>query len=88
MPLLPTTPGQTIQLRLETQLNRVADPVSAITAVVRPILYGTLHALQHARVERLGGYERITVADLAREYRAGDGDCGICFEYAVPSRTC
>lgn len=74
---------QTIQLRLETQQSPVADPVSAITAVVRPILFGTLHALRYDRVERLGGYEAITLQDLAREYRAGDGDCGICFEYAV-----
>ena len=72
-----------MQLQLELQRHAVADPVSAITAVVRPILRGTLYALQHARVERFGGYENIRLDDLAREYRAGDGDCGICFEYAV-----
>jgi hypothetical protein len=31
-----------MQLRLELQLNPVADEVSALTAVVRPILEGTL----------------------------------------------
>jgi len=51
--------------------------------MVRPILRATLFALQRDRIERLGGYERITLADLAREYREGAGDCGICFEYAV-----
>ena len=33
-----------IQLRLEFQRNPVADEVSAITAVVRPILTGLLYA--------------------------------------------
>jgi hypothetical protein len=72
-----------MQLRLERQRSPVADEVSAITAVVRPILIGTLYALQQARVERFGDYPDIRITDLSREYRAGDGDCGICFEYAV-----
>jgi hypothetical protein len=72
-----------MQLRLERQSNPVADEVSAITAVARPILIGTLYALQRARVERFGDYADVRLTDLAREYRAGDGDCGICFEYAV-----
>lgn len=72
-----------IDLRLELQRSAVADEVSAVIAIVRPILNGTLFALKHERVDRFGGFEKITLADLAREYRAGDGDCGICFEYAV-----
>ena len=75
--------AEEMQLRLERQRSPVADEVSAITAVARPILIGTLYALQHARVERFGDYADIRITDLAREYRAGDGDCGICFEYAV-----
>lgn len=51
--------------------------------MVRPILRATLYALKRERIERLGGYAAITLADLAREYREGAGDCGICFEYAV-----
>jgi hypothetical protein len=31
----------------------------------------------------VGGRENISLALLSRLYRAGDGDCGICFEYAV-----
>src|SRR5262249_41171717 len=34
-------------------------------------------------VAELGGYEGIKLKLLPRAYRAGDGDCGICFEYAV-----
>jgi hypothetical protein len=72
-----------IQLRLEQQQNRVSDEVSAITAVVRPILSGVLYALKKDVVESIGGYERVQLKLLPRLYRPGDGDCGICFEYAV-----
>src|SRR5580704_10520603 len=51
--------------------------------MVRPILTATLHSLKRARTERLGGIEKVTLEDLAREYREGSGDSGICFEYAV-----
>ena len=72
-----------IQLRLELQQNKVADEVSAITAVVRPILSGVLYALKKKVVVAVGGYDRVTLELLSRLYRPGDGDCGICFEYAV-----
>jgi hypothetical protein len=51
--------------------------------MVLPVLKGLLFALSGERVGRLGGHKIITLADLAREYREGSGDCGICFEYAV-----
>lgn len=73
----------TMQLRLELQTNRVADEVSALTAVVRPILQGTLFALKRDVVAEMGGYDQIKLKMLPRLYRAGDRDCGICFEYAV-----
>jgi len=72
-----------MQIRQERQLNAVEDEVLALTAVVRPILTGLLRALKHDVVVQAGGLESITLALLARLYRAGDGDCGICFEYAV-----
>jgi hypothetical protein len=72
-----------MQIRQERQLNAVADEVLALTAVVRPILMGVLYALKDDVVQQAGGRENITLALLARLYRAGDGDCGICFEYAV-----
>lgn len=73
----------TIQLRLELQRNAVADEVSAITAVTRPILSGVLYALKREIVAEIGGYENISLKMLARLYKPGDGDCGLCFEYAV-----
>lgn len=72
-----------MKLQKEVQLADVSDVARARIALSLPVLKGVLFALQHARVHRLGGYERITLADLAREYREGSGDCGICFEYAV-----
>ena len=72
-----------MQLRFQFQQNPVAGEVSALTAVVRPILEGTLYALKRDIVQTFGGYDRVTLAILARIYRPGDGDCGLCFEYAV-----
>ncbi len=72
-----------MRIQQERQLNAVADEVLALTAVVRPILTGVLHALREDVVTQVGGRDKITLSLLARLYRAGDGDCGICFEYAV-----
>jgi hypothetical protein len=72
-----------MQLRLQFQESGVADEVAAITAVVRPILEGTLYGLKADVVEQVGGYDHCTLSMLSRLYRPGDGDCGLCFEYAV-----
>jgi hypothetical protein len=72
-----------MQLRLQFQQNTVADEVAAITAVVRPILEGTLYALKADVVAEVGGYAEVKLRMLPRLYRPGDGDCGLCFEYAV-----
>jgi hypothetical protein len=75
--------GLAMQIRQERQLHPVADEVLALTAVVRPILKGLLYALKDDVAQKAAGREKISLALLARLYRAGDGDCGICFEYAV-----
>ena len=72
-----------MQLRLQFQENRVADEVSAVTAVVRPILEGLLYGLKGEVVQAAGGHENVPLMMLPRLYRPGDRDCGICFEYAV-----
>jgi hypothetical protein len=66
-------------LRSQRQVNPVADEVAAVTAAVRPILQGTLFTLKREILDALGGYDNVTLAMLARVYRRGDGDCGICF---------
>ena len=83
MNAIPERTPEQLPLRLEYQLNQVQDEVSAITAVVRPILLSTLYALKQEAVADAGGYEQIKLRQLARVYRAGDGDCGLSFEYAV-----
>lgn len=72
-----------INVRVERQLNPVADDVSATIAVVRPILHALLHALKADVVAQAGGLQNVPLFMLPRLYRPGDGDCGICFEYAV-----
>ena len=72
-----------MQLRLQFQQNPVADEVSAITAVVRPILEDLLYGLKGDVVEEVGGYDNVRLRPLPRLYRPGDRDCGLCFEYAV-----
>jgi hypothetical protein len=72
-----------VKLAVEIQTGPVEDETRARIAMVRPILRATLFALSLERVERLGGYVKVTLHDLAREWREGDGDCGICFEYAI-----
>ena len=78
-----TKQGGSMQVQQEQQLNAVSDEVLALTAVVRPILSGVLYALRADIVAEAGGYEGVKLKMLPRLYRAGDGDCGICFEYAV-----
>src|SRR5205823_146206 len=72
-----------LKIAVERQNDIITDETRARVAMVRPIIRATLFALQAQRVNRLGGYAAITLADVAREYREGDGDCGVCFEYAV-----
>lgn len=72
-----------VDIRSEKQISPVADETSAITAVVRPILYGILYALKEEAAHDAGGRNALLLRQLARTRRPGDGDCGICFEYAV-----
>ena len=72
-----------MKIREQLQINPVADEESAITAVVRPILLGILFSLKGDVVAEVGGYEHVKLKMLPRLRRPGDGDTGICFEYAV-----
>jgi hypothetical protein len=72
-----------LKVQQERQLNPVSDEVLALVAVVRPILTGVLYALKHELVSQVGTYDNISLLLLSRLYKPGDGDCGICFEYAV-----
>lgn len=65
------------------QNRDVGSEVEALTSVVVPILKGLLLSLNRDLVNKVGGIEKISLSLLARLYKPGDGDCGICFEYAV-----
>ena len=72
-----------MKLRLQTQVNPISEEVSATIAVVRPILEGLLYGLSADVVAEVGGYRNVKIKMLPRLYRRGDGDIGLCFEYAV-----
>lgn len=72
-----------MDLREERQHNPVAEPVSALVAVTRPIIAGVLHSVGEEYLTVHGGRKELRLGDLGRVRKAGDGDCGIAFEYAV-----
>lgn len=67
-----------------TQIGEVDSMERALYAVIPPILQGLLYSLKRDTINSFNlTYDEITLAQLARLYREGDGDYGICFEYAV-----
>jgi hypothetical protein len=80
---MPASRREQLQLRIERQRNEVADDVTALFAVVAPILEGLLYGLKGDVVAEVGGRENVKLKMLNRLRRPGDGDVGICFEYAV-----
>ena len=73
-----------LEIRCERQQNPIADEVMALVATVRPILHGLLYTLKEDIVlSVVEDYDEVTLKLLARLYRPGDGDCGICYEYAI-----
>lgn len=65
------------------QKSEISDAVRSKLAMVVPIIEAFLYSLSRDRIKRLGGIKSLTLWDVAREYRDGAGDTGICFEYAV-----
>ena len=72
-----------MDLRKEIQLNPVADEVQALIAVTIPIVKGMLFSIKDEALSDAGGISNIKLRQLPRIHKPGDGDCGICFEYAV-----
>lgn len=67
------------------QTNTVHSEYEALFSVIYPILEGLVLSLNKDIVSQVGGYQNITLQLFTDLYRPGDGDCGICFEYAVHS---
>lgn len=72
-----------MDIRSEHQQNPVADDLSALVAVTRPILAGLLHSIGEEFLAAHGGREGLRLGDLGRVRKANDGDAGVAFEYAV-----
>lgn len=75
--------GVFVQVRQEIQQNPVAEEVSALIAVTRPILAGMLHSVGEEYLAPHGGREGIQLKQLGRVRKSNDGDIGVAFEYAV-----
>ncbi len=74
-----------MDLRIQRQVNPIQSEVAALISVIRPILEGLLYGLKGEVVAEVGGYEEVKLFMLNRLYREGDGDIGLCFEYAIHS---
>jgi hypothetical protein len=79
----PTWDAYLVRVLKSFQQEDISNAVMAKFAMVAPVFEAILYSVAMDRVERLGGYEKWTLRDLAREFREGDGDTGICFELAV-----
>lgn len=72
-----------MQVQEEHQSAPIADHVSALVAVCRPIISGVLQSLSSEVAQGAGGRDKIPLHMLGRLRKSGDGDCGVAFEYAV-----
>lgn len=64
--------------------EEISSEVTALYAVIAPILKGIVFSLKRDMLNDFDlTYDTITLAQLARVYREGSGDHGICFEYAI-----
>lgn len=77
------TEGQRVEIREERQASPVADVVSALVAVTRPIINGVLQSIGSEYLESFDDRQSIPLKMLGRLRKQGDGDCGVAFEYAV-----
>ncbi|HET6168866.1 MAG TPA: hypothetical protein VFE01_01745, partial [Terracidiphilus sp.] len=66
-----------IDVRKEIQKSPVADEVSALVALVRPILSGLLFSLKEDIANEVGGYQAVKLKLLPRLRLKGDGDVGV-----------
>ena len=73
----------TMEIRKEQQRAPVADEVSALVAVTRPIIVGVLQSISKEMLEPFEDRTQVPLKMLGRLRKKGDGDCGIAFEYAV-----
>lgn len=72
-----------MRVREERQVAPIAEDVSALLAVTRPVIAGLLHSIGEEYLVAHGGRGSMRLADLGRVRKRNDGDLGVAFEYAV-----
>lgn len=72
-----------MQLLTEMQVNPIESEVLARISMIRPILTSLLIGIKEDVAKELGGRDNIKLKMLPRAYRAGAGDIGFCFEWAI-----
>lgn len=73
-----------MEIREEHQQNPVADEVSALVAVTRPIVNAVLQSIKTEMIEAIDEQrEVLPLKLLGRLRKESDGDAGVAFEYAV-----
>lgn len=72
-----------MKLLVETQMNPVSSEVLARITIIRPILTALLVGIKQEVLNELGGPQNVKLFMLTRAYRAGGGDVGFCFEWAI-----
>lgn len=77
------TPTEDIKHSSRSDMQKQRGEI--ILSFISPILFALLMGLKSEVVQSLNGFDKIRLRELARNYREGDGDCGICFEYSIHS---
>lgn len=73
-----------MEVREEHQKNPVADDVTALIAVTRPIVNGVLQSIKTEMIQAVDqDREVLPLKLLGRLRKESDGDAGVAFEYAV-----
>lgn len=72
-----------IDIRNEKQINPIQSEVLSLITVIRPIILGLLYSSRKDLVNECGGYNNIKLKMLPQIHNSGDGDVGICFEWAI-----
>ena len=67
-----------MEIREERQQSPVADEVTALIAVTRPIVNGVLQSIRGEMIT--GEREELPLRLLGRLRKEGDGDTGVAFE--------
>lgn len=75
----------TEDIKNSSKLDLSKQKEELILSFISPILFALLMGLKSEVVQSLNGLDKIRLRELARNYREGDGDCGICFEYSIHS---